>query len=176
MIVSVASCDLLLTKERDGVHGIWDQQTVAIERGSRLALGHVVQLRSSILQLLSLKLDKNLGNGEFKVEPLTEGGFQFLVNLSPDLHQFLQFPGKDGIRAHVMTHIVSACLALLQRGFSLDNEDEGGWKSYRNLRAFADHLDSKGLPHWGNDDFHPEWVATKLHPHRLPMESEGDDL
>ena len=175
MIVSIASCDLLLTKERDGVHGIWDQQTVAIERGSRLALGHVVQLRSSILQLLSLQLEKDLGEGEFRVLPLTEGGFQFLVNLSPDLHRFLQFPGKDGIRAHVMTHIVSACLALLKREFSRDSEDEGGWKSYRNLRAFADHLESKGLPHWGDDNFQPEWVATKLYPHRLPKESEGEE-
>lgn len=175
MIVSVASCDLLLTRERDGVHGIWDQQTVAIERGSRLALGHVVQLRSSILQLLSLQLDKELENGEFKVDPLTEGGFQFLVSLSPDLHRFLQFPGKDGIREHIMTHIVSACLALLQSEYSGDNEDEGGWNSYRNLRAFADYLDSKDLPHWSDDDFRPEWVATKLYPHVLPKESEGEE-
>lgn len=174
MIVSVATCHLLLTRERDGVHGIWDQQTVSIETGSRLALGHVVQLRSSILQLLSLQLEKELGDGEFKVDPLTEGGFQFLVNLSPDLHRFLQFPGKDGIRAHVMTHIVSACLALLKSEYSGDNEDEGGWKSYRNLQALADHLKSKGLPHWSDDDFRPEWVATKLYPHMLPKESEGE--
>ena len=174
MIVSVAACDLMLTEERDGVHGIWDQQTVAIETGSRLALGHVVQLRSSILQLLSLQIKKDLGDGEFYVDPLTEQGFQFRVNLSPDLHRFLQVPRKDGIREHVMTHIVSACLALLKREFS-DDDDEGGWKSRRNLRAFAEHLESKGLPHWSDEEFQPEWVATKLHPHMLPREPEGDE-
>ena len=174
MIVSVTSCNLLLAKDRDGVHGIWDRRTVAVERGSRLALGHVVQLRSSILQLLSLQLDKELENGKFKVDPLTEGGFQFLVSLSPDLHRFLQFPGKDGIRAHVMTHVVSACLSLLNREFSRDDEDEGGWKSFRNLRALAEHLEGKGLPHWSNDSFRPEWVATNLYPHMLPNASEGE--
>ena len=83
MIVCVAKCDLKLSEERDGVHGIWDQQMVTIETGSRLALGHVVQLRSSILQLLSLQIKKDLSNGEFFVDPLTEQGFQFRVNLSP---------------------------------------------------------------------------------------------
>lgn len=175
MIVSISSCNLLLTKERDGVHEIWDQQEVAIEMGSRLALGHVIQLRSSILQLLSLQLEKELGNGEFKVDPLTEGGFQFRVNLSPDLHQFLQAPREDGIREHVMTHIVSACLSLLKRDFHEDDEDDGGWKSHRNLRAFAEYLESKGLPHWSDEEFHPEWAATKLHPHMLPKESEGGE-
>ena len=176
MIVSVSACDLMLSEERDGVHGIWDQQLVAIETGSRLALGHVIQLRSSILQLLSLQIRKDLGNGEFYVDPLTEQGFQFRVNLSSDLHRFLQVPRKGGIRGHVMTHIVSACLALLKREFSDDNEEEGGWKSHRNLRAFADHLESKGLPHWNDEDFRPDWVATKLHPHILPKDPEGDEL
>ena len=83
MVVSVASCKLLLREKQDGVHWIWDEQMVAIERGSRLALGHVVQLRSSILQLLSLHAKKDLGDGEFYVDAETEQGFQFRVNLSP---------------------------------------------------------------------------------------------
>ena len=175
MIVSVTPCNLLLSEKRDGVHRIWDQQMVSIERGSRLALGHVVRLRSSILQLLSLQVGKNLSSGEFCVDALTEQGFQFRVSLSPDLHRFLQVSRNDGIREHVMTHIVSACLALLQRDFADDNEDEGGWKSHRNLRALADHLESKGLPHWSDEGFHPEWVATTLHPHALPDRFDGDE-
>lgn len=174
MVVSVASCNLLLREKEDGVHGIWDEQMVAIERGSRLALGHVVQLRSSILQLLSLHSKEDLGDGEFYVDAETEQGFQFRVNLNPRLHQFLQVPRKDGIRRHVMTHIVTACLALLQRDFQEDSEEEGGWESHRNLRAFADFLKSRDLPHWGDDEFRPEWVATKLYPHEIPQEPDGD--
>ena len=174
MIVSVASCNLLLREKEDGVHCIWDAQEVAIERGSRLALGHVVQLRSSILQLLSLHEKQDLVDGEFYVDAETEQGFQFRVNLSPRLHQFLQVPRKDGIREHVMTHIVTACLALLQRDFQDDSEEEGGWRSHRNLVAFSDFLKRRDLPHWSDDDFRPEWVATKLHPHALPQEPDGD--
>ena len=174
MIVSADSCSLLLSEDRDGVHAIWDRQAVTIQRGSRLALGHVVQLRSSILQLLSLYENKDLGDGEFYVDALTEQGFQFKVNLSPNLHRFLQVPRKDGIRGHVMTHIVTACLGLLQRDFHEDNEEEG-WKSHRNLRAFADFLKSRDLPHWSDDAFRPEEVATKLYPHALPEEPDGEE-
>ncbi len=175
MIVSVESCSLLLSEQQDGVHGIWDQQFVNITTGSRLALGHVVQLRSSILQLLSLHSSQDLGDGEFYVDAETQQGFQFRVNLNPGLHAFLQFAGKDGIRGHIMTHIVTACLALLQRDFHADSEDEGGWRSYRNLCAFADFLKSRNLPHWSDSGFQPERVATKLYPHALPKMPEEEE-
>ena len=172
MIISVASCKLRLSDKQDGVHDIWNDQLVKIEKGSRLALGHVVQLRSSILQLLSLHAKKGLGDGEFYVDAETEHGFHFRVNLNPTLHAFLQYAGGDGIREHIMTHVVTACLALLKRDFCEDNEDEGGWRSHRNLRAFSDFLRDKGLPHWRDDEFRPELVATKLYPHVLPTQPD----
>ena len=175
MIVSVESCSLLLKEQQDGVHGIWDEQVVNITTGSRLALGHVVQLRSSILQLLSLHANNDLGDGEFYVDAETEQGFQFRVSLNPDLHAFLQFAGKEGVRGHIMTHIVASCLALLQRSFHEDSEDEGGWRSHRNLRAFEGFLKSRNLPHWSDDEFRPEWVATKLYPHALPEKPEEEE-
>lgn len=175
MIVSLSECSLELSAQRDGVHEIWDQQTVSLQRGSRLALGHVVQLRSSILQLLTLHADEDLGEGEFYVDALTEQGFQFRVRINPDLHQFLKVPRNDGIREHVMTHIVSACLSLLKRDFHGDSEDEGGWKSHRNLRALADYLESRDLPHWSDEEFRPEQVATKLYPHSIPKHLNGNE-
>ena len=175
MIVSVESHSLLLREHQDGVHGIWDQQFVNITRGSRLALGHVVQLRSSILQLLSLHANQDLADGEFYVDPEAEQGFQFRVNLNPDLHSFLQFDGKDGARGHIMTHIVTACLALLQRDYGKDSEDEGGWRIHRNLCALADFLKGKNLPHWSDDEFQPERVATKLYPHALRKKPEEEE-
>ena len=174
MIVSVASCQLRLSEEQHGVHAIWDDQLVTIEKGSRLALGHVVQLRSSILQLLSLHAKRGLGDGEFYVDAETEHGFQFRVNLNPSLHAFLQYTGRDGIREHIMTHVVTACLALLKRDFCEDDEDEGGWRSHRNLRTFSDFLRDKDLPHWSDEEFRPEQVATKLYPHVFPTEPDGE--
>ena len=172
MIVSTESCALSLCEKRDGVHRIWDGQEVTIPKASRLALGHVIQLKSSILHLLSLHATKDLEEGEFFVDAETEHGFRFRVNLSPRLHQFLQVPDQNGIRNHVMTHVVTACLALLQRDFSEDSYADGGWRSHRNLRAFAAFLNTKDLPHWSDDEFRPEWVSTRLHPHGLPKEDK----
>ena len=175
MIVSTDSCELLLDQTRDGVHDVWHHQCVVLTKGSRLALGHVVQLRSSILQLLSFHANKELEDGTFFVDAETEQGFRFRVNLSVGLHAFLQYPRKSGIRENIMTHIVTACLALLQRDFKEDSDDDGGWKSHRNLRAFAEFLESRNLLHWSDDEFHPERVATLLYPHTLPQEQEGEE-
>ena len=175
MVVSVSSCKLLLSEKYDGVHTIWDDHSVAIEKGSRLALGHVIQLRSSILQLISMRENKNLGDGAFYVDAETEQGFRFRVNLSLNLHRFLQIQRGNGIREHIMTHIVTSCLALLQRDFHEDTEEDGGWKSHRNLRAFADYLKSKDQPHWSDSDFRPEYVATKLYPHIIVEEMDGEE-
>ena len=174
MIVSVVSCKLRLDENQDGVHEIWDDQLVTIKKGSRLALGHVVQLRSSILQLLSLHAERGLGDGEFYVDAETEHGFQFRVNLNPTLHAFLQYASSEGIRENIMTHVVTACLALLKRDFYKDDEEEGGWKSHRNLRAFSDFLRDKNLPHWSDYEFRPELVATKLYPHVLSTKPDGE--
>ena len=175
MIVSIASCNLRLDQSRDGVHELWHGLHVALEKGSRLALGPVVQLRSSILRLLSLHADEGLEDGSFFVDAETEGGFQFRVNLNPSLHAFLQYADKGGNRDNIMTHIVTACLALLQRDFTEDDDEDGGWKSHRNLRAFADFLEDKKLPHWAEEGFRPEQVATSLYPHTVSLEREEED-
>ena len=174
MIVSTECSKLKLDQERDGVHEFWHGQVVFLSKGSRLGLGPVVQLRASILQLLSLHADPTLPEGVFFVDAETEQGFQFRVTLNPRLHAFLKYPDKDPTREHIMVHIVTACLSLLQRNFEND-DDDGGWKSHRNLQAFAKFLESKTLPHWTDEEFRPEKVATLLYPHALPPEQEGGD-
>ena len=173
MIVSIESSNLRLDREHDGVHEVWHHQRVLLLKGSRLALGPVVQLRSSILQLLSLISDPALPEGTFLVDAETEP-FQFLVKLNPGLHASLKYHRKDGIREHIMTHIVSACLALLQRDFNEDDDENGGWKSHRNLGALADFLEDRKLPHWTDENFRPEQIATSLYPHTLPHEQSGE--
>ena len=175
MIVSVSCFDLTLDQIRDGVHDIWHDRSVSVVKGDRIALGRVVQLKSSILHLLSFHADRNLTGGTFFVDAEAEQGFRFRVNLDPRLHSFLKYAAKNRIRENIMTHIVAACLALLQREFRDDDDVDGGWRSHRNLRALADFLDSKNLPHWSDDDFRPERVATSLYPHALPPDQNGED-
>ena len=174
MILSAVSRELALKSRHDGVHRIWNGRKVALERGSRLAIGQVVHLKSSILHMLSFVQEPELAEGTFLVKAQEEP-FRFLVNLSPNLHLALRQKG-DPNRGNVMTHVVTACLALLQREYSKDSEEEGGWRSIRPLLAFAEHLRSKGQPHWSDEErFRPEQVATALYPHSLPLIREEED-
>ena len=175
LVVCISSDDVVLDSSRDGVHAIWNGQRVNFKAGSRIAVGNVIQLASSIVHLLSLHADDNMKEGQFAVDIETEP-FRFRVNLHPDLHRFLRYR-TSVVRDHVMVHIVTACLARLQQDFSED-DGESGWESHRNLKAFSDYLEAKELAHWTDEAFRPEKVATALYPLTIPSgggDSELDD-
>ena len=175
MILCTTSRKLDLSQDRDGVHRLWHGARISLQQGSRLALGHVIQLRSSIFNLLSFSKREDLKDGTFFVDADTEP-FQFRVNLSSELHKFLKFAGTGPTREHIITHIVTACFALLQRDFADDSEEEGGWQTHRNLLALAEFLENRGLPHWSDsENFRPEKIATALYPLILPHEDDGDE-
>ena len=153
--------EVRFSTKRDGVHPIWDRQTVALHKGSRLALGGVIQLQSSILQLLSIHTDDRLDDGQLDVEIESEP-FRFRANVGANLYQCLRHQGGE-IRRSIMTHIVTACLARLQYDYAEDN-GESGWQSHRNLRALGDFLAANGHGHWTDDGFRPEKVATAIYP------------
>ncbi len=170
-ILCVTPRELKLSSARDDVHSIWDKQRITLRKGSRLALGNVVHLQSSILHLLSLHQDDRLEDRQFHVEIESEP-FRFRANVGATLYRCLRFSG--GIMRHnIMTHIVTACLARLQHDYSDDDDDETGWQSHRNLRAFADYLAANGQPHWTDDTFRPEQVATAIYPLALPDDHES---
>ena len=171
MIVCSEPQEITLSANGDGVHTIWDNQRVTLDKGSRLALGSVIRLESSILHLLSLHEAGHLEDGQFVVEIETEP-FRFRVNVSTDLHRFLRYRSDEN-RNNIMTHIVTACLARLQHEHGVDDGDSG-WQSHRNLKAFAEHLAQKGLEHWNDPDFRPEQVATALYRHVLPKSASID--
>ena len=169
-ILCVTHRRLKLSSSRDDVHSIWDKQLITLRKGSRLALGNVVQLQSSILHLLSLHQDERVEDRQFHVEIESEP-FRFRANVGPALYKCLRF--SSGVTRHnIMTHVVTACLARLQHDYS-DDDDETGWQSHRNLRAFADYLAANGQPHWTDDVFRPEQVATAIYPLALPDDHEA---
>ena len=170
MVLCMDTFELTLDADADGLHRIWDGQTVTVRKGTRLALGSVIQLEASIIHLLSMQEDKGLLPGQFVVDPQTEP-FLFVVRLGTDLHRFLRY-NQSAHRTNIMTHVVTACLALLQRQFG-DDDDDSGWKAHRNLVAFADHLESNQLGHWSDDDFQPEKVATALYRLVVPAPEES---
>lgn len=167
MVVVAKPFERTLDGLRDGVHELWHSRTVAFERGMRLALGDVVLMRSSVLNMLLFERDPSLSDGQFRVEAEDREGFRFRVHLAPDLHQFLKYDSDDRRRPHIVTHIVSACFGVLKAEYVEDEEEEGGWQSYRGLQALASMLEDHDLPHWSDDDFSPELAATRLYPHQL---------
>ena len=173
MVVVAVPFTRTLDRERDGVHELWDGRTVSFQRGMRLALSDVVLMRSSVLSMLIFERDPTLSDGEFRVEAEDREGFRFRAHLAPDLHRFLKFDSEDPRRSHIVTHIVSACFGVLKADYCGDEEEDGGWQSYRGLQAMAEMLKEHGLPHWSEPDFSPELAATRLYPHRVG-ESPGN--
>ena len=175
IVFSVSDSNYKLDLQKDGVNEIWHNQRITLKKGSRLARAVVIRfLSSSVLQLLTLVADEDLDVGVFRVGAEVEDGFRFRVRLAPELLQFLQKDGTDGIRKHILTNVVTACLALLQREFAGDSEEDGGWRSYPDLKALSDYFKEKNLPHWSDEGFYPEEVATKLYPHHIPSISEDE--
>lgn len=173
MVVVSRPFERVLDRERDAVHDLWHGRRVVFEPGMRIALGDVVVMRSSALSMLLFESDPSLPNGAFRVDADAREGFLFRVHLAPDLHSFLRHGSEDQRRPHIMTHIVSACFAVLRADYTDDDEEEG-WRSFRGLLAIADELEQHGLPHWADEEFSPELAATTLHPHRVSQpETDG---
>ena len=177
MVVVATPFTRTLNRDRDGVHDLWHGRTVSFTPGMRLALSDVVLMRASVLNMLIFERDPTLSTGQFRVEAEEREGFRFRVHLAPDLHRFLKYDSEGPRRGHILTHIVSACFGVLKADFSEDEEEEGGWRSYRGLQAMTDMLKQHGLPHWSGDDFSPELAATTLYPHGVddPPGDNGDD-
>lgn len=168
MVVVTQRFERTLDRERDGVHDLWHGTTVTFEPGMRIALSDVILMHASMSSLLLFEMDEQLEEGQFYVEAAADEGFRFRVHLERRLHRFLSEHRRDVQYGHIVTHIVSACFALLKS--DPHNDEEGGWESYRGLKALADQLESNGLPHWEAEDFSPERAATTLYPHRLAVE------
>ncbi|MYA09813.1 MAG: hypothetical protein F4060_02415 [Holophagales bacterium] len=171
MIVSMGYQEIVLDSERDGAHSAWDGATVKLLKGSRLAVGPVIQLQSSPLQMIVIVPKPELAEGVFFVQPRSEPPFRFEVNVSTKLHAYLQRKAGE-LRPTIMTHIVTGCFRLLQHSYSRDSDEDGGWRSDRSLLALSDFLEERGLGHWSDDDFRPEQAATSLYPLTLPEPQE----
>ena len=159
------SRDIKLAAERDGVHEIWDGITVQLREGSRLAVGHVFDLRSSFTRMLRIRLSEELGS-RIRVEYANESSC-FVAEVGPQLHRFLKraTPGSS-TRCNVMTTIVTACFAHLREHYP----DEESIEQERTLVALAAHVREKHGNSWTDEGFAPEEAATALFPHKLSDE------
>ena len=165
MILCTESVEVRVDAKRDEVHPAWHGRRVSIPVGARLAVGHVFDLRSSVTQLVEIKQDDKLSGSTFYVETVSEP-FRFRVKAGPELIRYLGRSPRSTTRSNVMTHVVTACFAVLQRQFG----DREQWD--RNLFRLADHILPEYSYAWDEEDFRPEEAATILYPHVLP---EGEE-
>lgn len=156
--------------ESDGLNPLWNGRELILPKGSRIAIGPTFKFKSGIDGMLEFVEDKDLPDGQFRVMDSADDGFKFKVHLATNLHQHLKFRRDDPAGKNIMVSIVSAAMSLLQRKYADDNEEEGGWRSFPNLSGLADLLQENGVSHWSDENFQPEWAATKLYPHTLTPE------
>lgn len=179
-------CPLIVCRENvrhtlsseDGVHQMWVDKEIYLEKGTKVALGPAYRMVSSLQSLLSIENDSSLKPGQIHVSLCSEDGFYFKVRMASDLHVFVQKPeGKDRYfhRNSILTHVCSSCFALLAKEYGDNRESEEEWRSYANLRALAAEMESKGLSIWNTDDFSPEETATAMWPHRIPAQEEQEE-
>ncbi len=174
MVLSAKNQTLELKANRDGLHPIWDNQTIELLRGARLALGKVVHLQGSLYNLIRLYKEPNLRSGQIKVDIGAEP-FQFNVGLSADLLKFLQVERDAAHYKNIMVSIVTGCLSRLREDYKDDDGEHGG-HSHRALQNLAAFLDRKGLGNWTEEDFRPEKIATELFPIQVPnLEVDEDE-
>ncbi len=179
MIVCTEEFKRGLNYARDGVHQDWHGRRVLFPKGARLAQGPVMYLMVSDLnRLLLFRRDETLRPGQFRVTADNDADFRFIVDCHPDLHSFLQEPGRQmSKRGDIMTHVVTACFQRLQQDYAEDSEEEGGWRTYKSLEPLANLLEDRNYPHWSEgSEFHPEEAATLLYPHSLPATLDTDEV
>ena len=152
---------------------LWSGGDIRFPDGGIIAFDHWKEFKGDAGSLFQFKKDAAgaMEFGMIKVSDDTEGGFRFEVLVHPRFLDAMQEPG-DGHKPHVrsvQTHALSRGLEILARDYTEDK-----WREFPNLMLLSQRLESEKLPHWEQDDFCPDEVATRLYPHLLPGEYDGE--
>ncbi len=122
--------------------------------------------------LLTLRKDKNLNDGQLRVEADETGGYRFILHVGLKLYK--QMSTANGPAEHA--HVHSICTHALSRGLQLLRDDirEDGewWTSYSSLRWLEAKIDACKLPRWDQDGFCSEVAATAIREHCIVKSSE----
>ena len=152
----------------DGVAEIWQGHKMKIPKGARLARKNYFRPRVSLISLLDICLDEELGEGTFVIKPDAENGFKFKAYVPKDVHGCLKNPPIRAIRKNIIIHMMSRALELLAVDYQSD------WEAHANLKILHQDLLNKGLKTWDDEDFQPEYVATQLESLELRSD-DGED-
>lgn len=175
VILCVEDIEHSFTKE-DGVDEAWCHP-VKLTKGARLAAKGYYQQVASLVRMLQIKQDEKMEAGSLEVKASTESGFFFIARVAKDIYTYLQNPADNQPLYHsILTNIVTACFQILRTDYRSDpDEPEAGWKNFPDLRVLIGELEERNLPTWDDEDFRPEWVATRMYPHVVQAFSEDEE-
>ena len=155
---------------KDGLFKAWQGVAINIPKGARLAIKPYYRPVASLHQMLEIEHQPDMKAGSLEVRESTEEGFYFKVRVASDIYEFLNGSGHYSRHGQsVYTHMVSRCFEILVKDYKNFDDADMSPLAFRNLKALADELVSKGLPWWQDEDFVPDKVATQLYPHRPPV-------
>jgi len=167
LVISTVAKKITLSKDYDGVHGLWNGSSLYLREGTILASDQFWSHTSTMESLIRLQCAQNgeLSIGSYRVKESTDEGFHFNVIAHPDLYRALVSPGEYiDHRDAILTGALAAGFEILRRDFVPDNEGTRDWSEHPVLRALHKILEKKGICTWDRDDFHAEEAATKLRP------------
>lgn len=173
LVIATQKKKITLSADSDGVHSLWDKQTVTLLPGTILAIDKFWRSKSTMESLLRLVKDETLLPGTYRVDESTSEGFHFKVKAHPDLFGFLANPDdRTDHRDAILVGALAAGFEILRRKYSANEEDagEGGydWRGFPTLRALHMHLVIEGITPWDEEDFCAEQAATMLRPLQFP--------
>ena len=150
-----------------GVDEAWVKKQVTIPKGARLAVDKYRNNFQS--KFFKFETDANQPNGTFKV---SYDDNQFLILVAEDLSIFIDNPGdkKKHHRDSILTHIRSRCLEILRARYIKDDLEYD--KKLDALKRVIETAKVEGgkLSTWDiskDEEWNPEDVATKIHPHAV---------
>ena len=151
---------------------LWSGGDIHFPDGGIIAFDCWKEFKGGAGSLFQFKADVagELEFGMIKVSDDTGEGFRFEVQVHPRFLDAMQEPG-DGHKPHVrsvQTHALSRGLEILARDY------QNNWREFPNLMLLSQRLESEQLPHWEQEQFCPDEVATRLYPHLLPGDTEHD--
>ncbi len=167
-----------------GLSDFWpEDERLNLPKHARIALGEKLRFTGGdISQLMTIKHDKNLSDGEMKVvvnELAGEGETPVTLECGKDvfdeLRKVTEAEPSDAIqsmRSAIITQALCAVYAYMQNFMkdSKDNDDEVSSVLVEHLKE----LKSKGED-WGDENFDPSLAATRMRPYAIKAVKGGDD-
>ncbi len=153
-----------------GFNDIWLEKKINFPKGGIIGFDDWFIFEHAVHGMFSLKPDNNIEYGIIKVEPSEDEGFRFNVQVHTSFLTFMQC--QNGEQNHIdsiWTHVLSSALVILATQY----KEKEKWEQYINLKSLTQYLQNKNQPHWSEDDFYPEEVATSLYPH-IPLTNRHD--